>query len=277
MPVYRTLQCTQVNIAEIKLSAFPSQPGVLTTWQPVHDVGHDCNGSLVIMLQILKCSHTDCPLRSYNLTFQRPHKFYELPQFCFHLKYPNVVVIKELSQSFWTLSKLPCRSAACLNAPICCQASAAVHLVNRVGPHQPAKATVPGCRVLSAGSIQCLPPAPWGDPWWSFAQNLSWSTSSWDVGLTGAHEGYFRLSVQSGAIPGTVFVWDENRTGVYYRPVSFTPLKDRLTKVKNLVSRHSESEAGVESHWWFSLLKKTIEDNSRAVIPQPCWKQFSGA
>ena len=38
------------------------------------------------------------------------------------------------------------------------------------------------------------------------AHNLSWSTGSWDEGLTGAHEGYFRLSVQSGAIPGTVFI-----------------------------------------------------------------------
>lgn len=82
-----------------------------------------------------------------------------------------MVVIKELSQSFWTPSKLPCRSAASLNAPICCQASAAVHLVNRVGPRQAAKATVAGCRVLSAGSIQCQPPAPGGDPWWSFARS----------------------------------------------------------------------------------------------------------
>lgn len=46
------------------------------------------------------------PQHSCSLTFQRPHKFYKLPQFCFHLKFPNLVVIKPLSESLWMLAKL---------------------------------------------------------------------------------------------------------------------------------------------------------------------------
>lgn len=57
MPVYGTLQCTQVNNAEIKLSAFLSWLGMLWTWQLVQDMGHDSNDFHVIMLQIIKCSY----------------------------------------------------------------------------------------------------------------------------------------------------------------------------------------------------------------------------
>lgn len=84
-----------------------------------------------------------------HLPFFRAFPSY-LPEF------PNLVVIKGLVENVWTPSSSPPRrTAASLNALVCCQPSTAVLSCYSSGPHQPAEATVAGVGSPPAGSIQC--------------------------------------------------------------------------------------------------------------------------
>lgn len=80
-------------------------------------------------------------------------KLYRLPQFGFHFEFPNLVVIRLLSETLWMLSKSPCCMGPSLNAPVCCCLSACVRPFKEQGPCRRAKPTVLGSGVFSMGSV----------------------------------------------------------------------------------------------------------------------------